>query len=195
MSEQKSMRLSDWYYIKPMETEGCDCSFDELGVTQVCNSCEDNWYGGPEEPVEHMGCELDCRMCQGYPELYIPLLTGQKKVLRNILKDLWANIDFVLGPSREKSYEKEVRIEELHLLLTKCNFTRYYLDWDCGDGWSALLLTTITDIIGRSSSRRCESNCGLYSLCFDCLEQDQLNEDRMQKKSKSKKRKLLPHGE
>ena len=81
-------------------------------------------------------CRVGCRLCQFEdPTILLPLLTGQRKLLRNVLKDLWDHIDHVLEAT-ENSAETKIIARELCYLLSNCKVTGWYLDSENGKGWS-----------------------------------------------------------
>lgn len=96
--------------------------------------------------VYHDNCAVPCRLCVGDPEVIIPLLTNQKQVLRDLLKDLWERIDLVLS-NNWRIYHPNIvwHATNMQQLLSLCHLTRYYLDWTCGQGWSRLLVRVLQD--------------------------------------------------
>lgn len=180
-AEENCPKLTDWYYTVPVCSGICCCEYYDDATDYPCRYCNDNWSDNIVHTGDHVGCILDCRMCQCEPEILVHLLTGQKQMLRNVLKDLWTNIDIVLGPWRGNRRNKRRRIEEMYLLLTECKFTRCYLDWDRGfKGWSASLLDTVKNLRERRNSRSC--SCSGIDVCDDCWEQ-------MERENKKRKRK------
>ena len=103
MSEEKNKckPLSEGYYID-LEIPRCECSLSLDGEREgdVCDECISGGEPGDDECMtenELPGCKWRCKLCQFDPEVCIPYITGQRKALRNILKDLWDHIDCVLG--------------------------------------------------------------------------------------------------
>ena len=94
----------------------------------------------------HFVCcgELNCMLYQFDPKVAIHYLTGQRAKLREVLKPLWDRIDLFLewGCAENCVEDLEIRslARELEMLLRLCPFTRFYLDSECCEGWTRLLI-------------------------------------------------------
>ena len=100
---------------------------------------------------EPLGCELNCMLCQFDPKVAIPYLTGQRKQLQEVLKPLWDRIDLFLewGCAENCVEDLEIRslARELEMLLRLCPFTRFYLDSECCEGWTRLLIRQLQQLL------------------------------------------------
>lgn len=130
-----------------------------------CDLCNGRWGSR---------CYLVCKLCRlEEPEVLVPLLTAQRKLLRTVLKDLWGHIDVVLD-SNPNTWKKKIMARELCHLLSSCESTRDYLDTESGKkGWANDVLQRAKDLMTTCCRQhKCECPKENYlskNICWHCV--------------------------
>ena len=139
------------YFTIDWGKSGAEASFkvDRFKYHFVCGCGKSGCQACANKP-ESVGCELNCRLCQFDPKVAIPYLTGQRKQLQEVLKPLWDRIDLFLDLANDiivEDLETRILARELEMLLRLCPFTRFYLDSECCEGWTRLLLRQLQQLL------------------------------------------------